>query len=119
MRVDAGRLAEVVERRLERPLEVRRSNRTWRWAAWPAALAAGILLLMWLGPAVRSPGETPPEVAMTVLHELDDLSDSELEAMLEVVEDPTAIEYRSLDTPESLGDLSEAELQLLLNSMED
>jgi hypothetical protein len=54
-----------------------------------------------------------------VLHELDDLSDSELEAMLEVVEDPTAIEYRSLDTPESLGDLSEAELQLLLNSMED
>jgi hypothetical protein len=119
MRVDAGRLAEVVERRLERLPEARLASRTGWWAGWPMALAAGILLLVWAGPRPRSPGEAAPEVTVTVLHELDDLSDSELEAMLDVVEDPAAVNYRPLDTPESLGDLSEAELQLLLDSMED
>ena len=119
MRVDAGRLAEGVERRLERLPEARPASRSGWWAAWPVALAAGILLLLWVGPRPRSPDQAAPEVTVAVLHELDDLSDSELEAMLDAVEDPAAPEYRSLDTPESLGDLSEAELQLLLNSMED
>lgn len=119
MRVDAGRLAEVVERRLEGVAEARPASRTGGWAAWPVALAAGILLLVWAGPRLPPQGEAAPEMTVAVLHELDDLSDSELEAMLDVVEDPAAVDYRSLDTPESLGDLSEAELHLLLNSMED
>ncbi len=119
MRVDAGRLAQVVERRLERVPAVRPATRAgWR-TAWPVALAAGVALLLWIGPRPQQPDAAAPEVTVAVLHELDDLSDSELEAMLEAVEDPAALDYRSLDTPESLGDLSDAELQLLLNSMED
>lgn len=120
LRVDAGRLAEQVERRLRRePAATLGGASRFRRAAWPAAIAAGLALMVWAGPRVDPEAELSAGATLAVLHELDDLSDTELEAMLGAVEDPTASDFRTLDTPESLSDLSDAELELLLRSMED
>jgi len=119
MRVDAARLSDRVARRLEeapaaplaRALPIRR-------VAWPLAIAAGLSLLIWSGPPRDASISPEPQALVAVLHELDDLTPAELEAMLELVPESPAASYRTLDTPESLGDLSAEELELLLSSME-
>jgi hypothetical protein len=119
-RVDAGEVSSRVLQRLrESPAHAQPAAARWRRALWPIAIAAAVSLVVWGGiPRGTGPAETP-QTELAVLHELDDLTSAELEAMLDLVPDPAAPGFRTLDTPESLGDLSAEELELLLSSMED
>lgn len=119
MRVDVARLMDRLTRRLEEEpaVPVARSFPL-RRVGWPLALAASLSLLVWGGLPRDASVTAEPQLVAAVLHELDDLTPTELEAMLELVPDSPAPSYRTLETPESLGDLSAEELELLLSSME-
>ncbi len=119
MQVDVvGITEQVVERLQAVPISAAAPSRTFRKLAWPLALAASLSLMVWGGlPRSATPSGEPIGV-VSVLHELDGLTSEELQAMLELVPEPAATSYRTLETPESLSDLSTDELQLLLSSME-
>lgn len=120
MQVDVAGLTAAVERRIRaaEAAPVPAKAGPLRRVALPLAIAAGLSLMIWGGPQRQPDGTPGTATVMAVLHELDDFSPAELEAMLELVPEVTTTEYRSLDTPESLGDLSAEELEMLLSSME-
>lgn len=119
--VDATRVVEQVAARLQSapaadpPTRFARIRR----AIWPAAVAASLSVGVWLGPRLTTSGGALAGSVAAVLHELDDLTEDELQTLLASVPAPEAEGFRSLDTPDSLGDLTEAELELLLSGMED
>ncbi|MCL4866519.1 MAG: hypothetical protein KJZ47_11540 [Gemmatimonadales bacterium] len=118
--VDVTRLIEGVTARLEVAPPAASPRRVpWRRLAWPLAIAASLSLMIWGGMPRNVPTEANAPALAAVLHELDDLTPAELEAMLELVPEAPAVAFRTLETPESLGDLSAEELELLLSSMED
>jgi hypothetical protein len=115
--IDAARAAGIVLQRLvSEPAEpARRWTRRagWMLAAGAAALLALAVLLPGGAPA---PAPSPPAAAMTVLHELDDLTPAELEAVLETIP-PTAEEAPHVEAA-PLGELSVPDLERMLRAME-
>ena len=113
--IDAPRLAGAVIQRLAgepAPPERRWGHRV----GWVVAVgAAAVLGLAVLLPG-REPGSPPPAVAITVLHELDDLTPAELEAVLETIP-PTAEEALHVEAA-PLGELSVPDLERMLRDME-
>lgn len=113
--VDAAQAAGLVLQRLvSAPAEPAR-----RWsgrAGW--MLAAGVAAALALAILLREgePAPAPPGVAMTVLHELDDLTPAELEAVLETIP-PSADEALHVDAA-PLGELSVSDLERMLRAME-
>ncbi|MDZ4673247.1 MAG: hypothetical protein SGI84_02270 [Gemmatimonadota bacterium] len=119
MQVNIDRITGRVLQRLQQEPAAPVRQFPVRRLAWPIAIAAGLSLMIWGGPP-RNPAPNPmPTTTVAVLHELDDLTPAELEAMLELVPETPVANYRTLETPESLSDLSAEELELLLSSMED
>lgn len=113
--IDAGQAAGIVlQRLLSEPAEpARRWSRRAGWmlaAGVAAALALAVLL-----PA-GDPSPAPPAGAATVLHELDDLTPAELEAVLETIP-PTAEEALHVEAA-PLGELSVSDLERMLRAME-
>lgn len=120
MQVDVDRITGQVLRRLQQEPAATTVRRTpLRRLAWPLALAASLSVMVWGGFPRDTGTAVTPATTVAVLHELDDLTPAELEAMLELVPEAAGSNYRTLETPESLGDLSAEELELLLSSMED
>lgn len=119
MQVNIDRITGRVLERLQHQPEPQAGRLPLRRLAWPIAIAAGLSLMIWGGMPRTPAGLAAPTATVAVLHELDDLTQAELEAMLELVPEVPVANYRTLETPESLGDLSAEELELLLSSMED
>jgi hypothetical protein len=113
--IDAARAASIVLQRLvsEPPEPARRWSRRAGWML--AAGAAAVLALAVLLPR-GEPDPVSPEPAITVLHELDDLSPAELEAVLETIP-PTADEALHVEAA-PLGELSVPDLERMLRAME-
>jgi hypothetical protein len=113
--IDAPRVAAAVLQRLAnepRPAVGRWSRRT----GWVVALgAAAVLALAVLLPR-GEPAAVPAEPAIAVLHELDDLSSAELEAVLETIP-PAADEALHVEAA-PLSDLSVPDLERMLRAME-
>ena len=110
--IDPERVASAVIERLDR--EPAQPVRRWgRRAGWLAAGAAAVLALAVLIPG-REP-DSPPGVT-TVLHELDDLTPAELEALLET-SPPAADEALHVEVA-PLGELSVPDLERMLRDME-
>jgi len=112
--IDASRVAGAVMQRLlsEPPRPARHWSRRvgWMLAAGAAAVLAFAVLLR-----DREPGSAPA-AAITVLHELDDLTPAELEAVLEAIP-PTAEEALHVEAA-PLGELSVPDLERMLRAME-
>ena len=111
------RVAGAVIERLDRePAEAVEPARRWdRRVGWGVAAAAAAVLAL----AVLIPGREPaatPGVTITVLHELDDLTPAELEAVLETIP-PTADEALHVEAA-PLGELSVPDLERMLRDME-
>lgn len=113
--IDAAQAASIVLQRLvSEPVEpARRGSRRAGWML--AAGAAAVLTLAVLLPR-GEPDPVSPEPAITVLHELDDLSAAELEAVLETIP-PTAEEALHVEAA-PLGELSVPDLERMLRAME-
>jgi hypothetical protein len=113
--VDAAQAAGIVLQRLLRePVEpARRGSRR---AGWMLAAAAAAVLAVAVLLRGGEPAPAPPAVAITMLHELDDLTPAELEAVLETIP-PSAEEPLYLDAA-PLGELSVADLERMLQAME-
>ena len=114
--LDEQRVARaVLERLATEPVAApRRVGSTVRWLAGVAAVAAAILLM------VKSP-TTPPSSpsslsSPSVLHELDDLSASELQLLLESM--PASAVAPAHPDPSSLDQLDTKSLERLLRSLE-
>ncbi|MEP7324750.1 MAG: hypothetical protein ABI836_02275 [Gemmatimonadota bacterium] len=114
--LDAGRIGSMVQQRLAAERRKAR-NRRRAWVVAPLAAAAAIVLV------VTRPGEKPAsgqgpvatrlEIPFT---ELDSLSASQLQAVLETLEPPLG-SSSTLDAP-SLQDLDDHQLERLLRSLE-
>lgn len=117
-RVNVDQVAERVIARLRESPVVAAPGRPWvRRAMLPVAAAAALVGAVWFGwPA--SSVQDEPAALFAVLPELDDLDETELESMVEVLTGTEADPLRPLDTAESLGDLSDSELESLLRLME-
>ena len=113
--IDATRAAGVVlQRLLSEPAEpARRWSRPAGWIL--AAGAAAVLALAVLLPG-GEPDPAPPAGGITVLHELDDLTPAELEAVLETIP-PSAEEVLHVEAA-PLGELSVSDLERMLRAME-
>jgi len=113
--IDGSRVAAVVLQRLVH--EPAPPAGQWgRRAGWVVTLgAAAVFALAVLFPR-EEPAPVPPEPAITVLHELDDLSSAELEAVLETIP-PTADEALHVEAA-PLGELSVPDLERMLRAME-
>ena len=113
--IDASRAAEIVlHRLLNEPAE---PARRWsRRAGW--MLAAGVAALLALAVLLPggSPAPAPAAASITVLHELDDLTPAELEAVLETIP-PSVDEALHVETA-PLGELSVSDLERMLRAME-
>ena len=112
--IDPERVAgSVIERLAREPVQpARRWSRRVGWVV--AASAAAVLALGVLIPG-REPS-SPPSVTITVLHELDDLTPAELEAVLETIP-PAADEALHVEAA-PLGELSVPDLERMLRDME-
>ena len=113
--IDAPRVAAAVLRRLIS--EPARPKRQWsRRAGLVLALgAAAVLAIAVLLPDTQ-PAPAPPAAATTVLHELDDLTPAELEAVLETIPPPAEEALHVEAAP--LGELSVPDLERMLRAME-
>lgn len=112
--IDASRVADAVMQRLREPA---RPVRRWgRRAGWVLAAAAAAVLALAVLLRAPEPVSEPPAVAITVLHELDDLTPAELEAVLETIP-PTAEEALHVEAA-PLGELSVPDLERMLRAME-
>jgi hypothetical protein len=113
--IDAARAAgTVLQRLVSEPVEpARRWNRRAGWMVTAAAAAVLTLAVLLRG---GEPAPVPPAVAITVLHELDDLTPAELEAVLETIP-PSAEEALHVDAA-PLGELSVSDLERMLRAME-
>lgn len=103
----------VIERLAREPAQPARQWR--RRAGWVLAAGAAALLAL----AVLVPGPepvSPPGVTITLLHELDDLTPAELEAVLETIP-PAADEALHVEAA-PLGELSVPDLERMLRDME-
>ena len=113
--IDAAQLAATVLQRLvSEPAE---PARRWsRRAGW--MLAAGVAALLALAVLLPggSPAPAPAAASITVLHELDDLTPAELEAVLETIP-PSVDEALHVETA-PLGELSVSDLERMLRAME-
>ncbi|HSE51485.1 MAG TPA: hypothetical protein VLB00_04815, partial [Gemmatimonadales bacterium] len=87
-----------------------------RRAGWVLAAAAAAVLALAVLLRAPEPVSEPPAVAITVLHELDDLTPAELEAVLETIP-PTAEEALHVEAA-PLGELSVPDLERMLRAME-
>jgi len=115
--LDGERVARIVLERLatEPMLPVRRIRPlVVRWSLAAAALAAALLLFMQLPTAPTAP--TPPSSPTTVLHELDGLTVSELQVLLETL--PPAADAAAHPEPASFDELDAKSLERLLRSLE-
>jgi len=100
----------VIQRLAREPTQPAR-----QWGGWVlAAGAAAVLALVVLIPG-REPA-SPPGLTSTVLHELDDLTPAELEAVLETIP-PAADEALHVEAA-PLGELSVPDLERMLRDME-
>ena len=112
--IDPDRVAGAVIQRLAR--EPAQPARQWgRRTRWVLAAGAAALLAL----AVLMPGREPASPAgatITVLHELDDLTSAELEAVLETIP-PAADEALHVEAA-PLGELSVPDLERMLRDME-
>jgi hypothetical protein len=116
-RVVPARAAATVVHRLRTEEQVPASVRSFpaRWLVGLAAVAAIVF-------AVLIPGGTmPPDAAasgneMAVLHELDGLSEAELEIVLETIPPPADAATHVEAAP--IGELSATDLERMLHSME-
>jgi hypothetical protein len=114
-RTDAVRVAGAVLQRLNR--EPARPARQWgRRAGWVLAVGAAAVLALAVLLRGPEPASVAPSVAITVLHELDDLTPAELEAVLETIP-PTAEEALHVEAA-PLGELSVPDLERMLRAME-
>jgi hypothetical protein len=113
--ISTPRVAAAVLHRLVRE-PAPPAGRWGRPAGWVVVLgAAAVLALAVLLPR-GEPAPVSPEPAITVLHELDDLSAAELEAVLETIP-PTADEALHVEAA-PLGELSVPDLERMLRAME-
>jgi hypothetical protein len=113
--IDASRAADAVMQRLTR--EPAHPAGQWgRRAGWVLAAAAAAVLALAVLLRAPEPVSGPPAVAITVLHELDDLTPAELEAVLETIP-PTAEEAPHVEAA-PLGELSVPDLERMLRAME-
>jgi len=114
--LDGERVARMVLERLASEPEVPvRPNRprVVRWSLGVAAVAAAILLFMRL-PALPTSRTSPS--SPSVLHELDDLTVSELQVLLETL--PPAADAATHPDPASFDQLDAKSLARLLRSLE-
>lgn len=113
--IDAAQAAGIVLHRLvSEPAE---PARRWkRRAGWMLAAGAAAVLALAVRLPDGEPAPAPPLVAVTVLHELDDLTPAELEAVLETIP-PSAEEALHVETA-PLGELSVSDLERMLRAME-
>ncbi len=116
--IDSNRLAAEVARRLtEAP---RRSGRfpmrPPRWALALAAAAAIILAVRITGPHPATRTAAPGPVGASILHELDELTASELESILDAIPHAAGSETPVESAP--FGDLDTKDLERLLRSLE-
>lgn len=113
--IDGSRIAGVVLQRLAS--EPARPTPRWsRRAGWMLAVGAAAVLALAVLLRGREPESAPPGVTLTVLHELDDLTPAELEAVLETIP-PTAEEALHVEAA-PLGELSVTDLERMLRDME-
>ena len=112
--IDPERMAgAVIERLAREPATPAQPARRWgRRAGWVLVAGAAALLAL----AVLLPGGEPASPTITVLHELDDLTPAELEAVLETIP-PTADEAMHVEAA-PLGELSVPDLERMLRDME-
>jgi len=113
--LDEQRVARaVLERLASEPVATpRRVGSTVRWLAGVAAVAAAVLLLV--KPPTPPPGAASP-ASLSVLHELDDLSASELQLLLESM--PASAAAPAHPDPAPLDELDTKSLERLLRSLE-
>lgn len=119
LELDTGRIAGAVRRRLATaPVEAPPSPRRVWWLAGMAAAALVLFLFSPRGPRSSGDGAGAPQSVVSVLHELDGLNSSELEAVLESLPASAA----TISAPHleggSLDDLDAAELERVLHSLE-
>lgn len=113
--IEASRVAAAVLGRLvSEPAQPRRQW-TRRTGLVLALGAAAVLAIAVLLPDTQ-PAPEPPAAATTVLHELDDLTPAELEAVLEAIP-PTAEAALHVEAA-PLGELSVPDLERMLRAME-
>lgn len=106
----------VIERLAREPASPAQPARQWgRRAGWVLAAGAAAVLAVVVLVSGREPA-SPPGVTITVLHELDDLTPAELEAVLETIP-PTADEALHVEAA-PLGELSVPDLERMLRDME-
>ncbi|HTL06569.1 MAG TPA: hypothetical protein VL241_12540 [Gemmatimonadales bacterium] len=113
--LDEQRVARtVLERLASEPVAApRRVGSTVRWLAGVAAVAAAVLLMVKPPTTPTSPSPLSPP---SVLHELDDLSASELQLLLESM--PASAAAPAHPDPGSLDELDTKNLERLLRSLE-
>jgi hypothetical protein len=113
--IDPSGIAGAVMQRLVH--EPAPPARQWsRRAGWMLAVGAAAVLALAVLFRGRDPASAPPGVTITVLHELDDLTPAELEAVLETIP-PTAQEAVHVEAA-PLGELSVPDLERMLRDME-
>jgi len=113
--IDAPKVAAAVIHRLVRE-PAPPAGRWGRPAGWLVGLGAAAVLALAVLLSRGEPAPVAPEPALTVLHELDDLSAAELEAVLETIP-PTADEALHVEAA-PLGELSVPDLERMLRAME-
>lgn len=117
--LDPDRIASEVRRRLAAEPSHRPAARVW----WLGGLAAAAIAVFALRSAVTpvsdnpGPGVSPLPAMVSVLHELDELDEPELEAVLHSLP-PAAGELDHVDMA-PLSDLNTADLEQMLRSMEE
>jgi hypothetical protein len=117
--LDTDRIASEVRRRLTAEPSRRPAARIW----WLGGLAAAALAVFALRSAVTpvsefpGPGVPPVPVMVSVLHELDELDEQQLEAVLHSLP-PATGELDHVDRA-PLSDLDAADLERMLRSMEE
>lgn len=105
--------AAVIERLARAPAE---PTRQWpRRAGWVVAAGVAAVLALAVLMTTRDPA-SPPGLTITVLHELDDLTPAELEAVLETI--PPAADEPLYVEAAPLGELSVPDLERMLRDME-
>lgn len=115
--IRAEQLSALVRSRLAEPVVQPVRRRSVFWFAGLAAAAAFVVLLV--RPNLPNPGMTGPVLAalpVSVLHELDDLSEPELEEVLQTI--PGSSEAMPHGEIVPLGDLNNGDLERVLRSME-
>lgn len=112
--LDHERVARIVLERLASEPVRRVRPLALRVFVGVAAVAAALLLFVRLPPAPTAP--SLPAVPVTMLHELDDLTASELEVLLETL--PPSADAAAHPDPASLDELDAQSLERLLRSLE-